>query len=434
MPDDDIKTEKQLPATVTEKRSDPPGVMKKSLQSWVILIVAVLMLLVIWLTGGTKAKTPALQNKPSPVGSNVGTAPEDIARRLLAQQQEQARNLVAQATNQPNLATGNLAGQPRPSLPDPQLQQAQQLPQAPPADPIAEDERKRKYTSLFSSSIALSYRDPQPKSANQVGPAQQQTPEQFLGAVPGLPFNLFPQPTASTVQPPNPSVPSVSAAQAPAPSTAQATAEHRNAPANSNEANGKNYTIFEGTFLDAVLVTRLDGDFSGPVICMLDSDIYSQDRQHLLIPAGSKLLGETRHVDGFGQRRLAVSFHRLIMPDGYSLDLDRFQGLNQIGETGLKDQVNNHYLQIFGASIAIGAIAGLAEAGSQVNGAGVESSADAYRQGVATSLSQSSLHVLDRFLNILPTITIREGHRVKVYLTQDLLAPDYNQHAMPSNI
>jgi type IV secretory pathway VirB10-like protein len=205
-------------------------------------------------------------------------------------------------------------------------------------------------------------------------------------------------------------------------------------PANLNEASGKDYTIIEGTFLETVLVTRLDGDFSGAVICMLTNDIYSQDRQHLLIPSGSKLLGETKHVDGFGQRRLAISFHRLIMPDGYSLDLDRFQGLNQIGQTGLKDQVNNHYLQIFGASIAIGTIAGFAQAGTQVNAAGIQSSADAYRQGVATSLSQSSLHVLDRFLNILPTITIREGHRVKVYLTQDLLAPDYNQHTMPSNI
>jgi type IV secretion system protein VirB10 len=146
-------------------------------------------------------------------------------------------------------------------------------------------------------------------------------------------------------------------------------------------------------------------------------------------------MGETKRVDAFGQRRLAVSFHRLIMPDGYSLDLDHFQGLNQIGETGLKDKVNNHYLQIFGASIAIGAIGGLAQLGTQANSAGVpESSTDAYRQGVASSLSQSSLHVLDRFLNILPTVTIREGHRVKVYLTEDLLVPDYTQHVMPSNI
>ena len=167
---------------------------------------------------------------------------------------------------------------------------------------------------------------------------------------------------------------------------------------------------------------------------MMTNNIYSHDGQRLLIPAGTKVMGETKRVEGFGQTRLAVVFHRLIMPDGYSVDLDQFQGLNQIGETGLKDKVNHHYLQIFGASIAVGAIAGLAEAGTNTSSSVCHRPADAYRQGVATSLAQSSTHILDRFLNLLPTITIREGHRVKVYLTQDLLVPDYAQHEMPSNL
>jgi len=423
---EEIKNEQQQPAAVTNKRTDPPGVMRKSIQSWVILAIAVLMLLVIWLSGGTKAKSASPQNKPSPGTANIGGTPEDIAARLLAEQREQARNSITQARNTPNLTNPNLPGQPpapAPILQEQQMQQPQQV------DPIAEDQRKRKYTSLFSSSVALSYREPQTKAAAQA--MQQPTPEQLAAAIAGLPITPYPPPQAPGIELPNPIG---SFSQSPGAPVSNSVPEHRSLPANPNVSNGKDYTVFEGTLLETVLVTRLDGDFSGPVICMLTNDVYSQDRQHLLIPAGSKLLGETKHVDAFGQRRLAVSFHRLIMPDGYSLDLDRFQGLNQIGETGLKDKVNNHYLQIFGASIAIGAIAGLAEAGTQVNAAGLQSSTDAYRQGVATSLSQSSLHVLDRFLNILPTITIREGHRVKVYLTQDLLVPDYTQHLMPSNL
>ena len=66
----------------------------------------------------------------------------------------------------------------------------------------------------------------------------------------------------------------------------------------------------------------------------------------------------------FGQTRLAVAFHRLIMPDGYSVSLDQFKGMNQIGDTGLRDKVNNHYFKIFGASLAVGAIGGIAEAHS----------------------------------------------------------------------
>jgi type IV secretion system protein VirB10 len=165
---------------------------------------------------------------------------------------------------------------------------------------------------------------------------------------------------------------------------------------------------------------------------LLSTDVFSNDRQHLLIPAGSKLLGETKKVDTFGQNRLAVTFHRLLMPDGYSVSLDQFKGLNQIGDIGLRDQVNNHYLHIFGVSLAIGAIGGVAQAGT--TGSLTASGTDLMRQGFAQSTAQSSAQILDKFLNIMPTVTVREGHRVKVYLSGDLELPDYNDHKMPSNL
>jgi type IV secretion system protein VirB10 len=120
------------------------------------------------------------------------------------------------------------------------------------------------------------------------------------------------------------------------------------------------------------------------------------------------------------------------MPDGYSLSLDQFQGLNQIGETGLKDKVNHHYIQIFGTAIAIGLVAGIAQANTTYgyNTTGT----DEMRQGFAQSLSGTSLQILNRFLNILPTVTIREGNRIKVLLTDDLLLPGYDNHTIPSNL
>src|ERR1700694_1990981 len=128
----------------------------------------------------------------------------------------------------------------------------------------------------------------------------------------------------------------------------------------SDAAAGKTYILFEGTILESVLINRLDGQFVGPVECLLTNDVYSHDRQHLLIPEATKILGETKRVEPFGQTRLAVAFHRLIMPDGYSINLDQFKGLNQIGDAGLRDQVNNHYLRIFGTSLAIGALGAVA--------------------------------------------------------------------------
>jgi type IV secretory pathway VirB10-like protein len=195
---------------------------------------------------------------------------------------------------------------------------------------------------------------------------------------------------------------------------------------------GKRYVVFEGTFLETLLINRLNGTFSGPVNCLVTNDVYSHDRQHILIPAGTKLLGETKKVEALGQQRLAVFFHRLIMPDGFSVSLDEFKGLSQIGETALRDKVNNHYFQIFGASLAVGILGGIAEAGT--GNSLTNSPLDQARAGFGSSLANSSMQILDRFLNILPTVTIREGNRVKVYLSGDLLLPDYAQHTMQPDL
>ena len=180
-------------------------------------------------------------------------------------------------------------------------------------------------------------------------------------------------------------------------------------------------------------MNRLDGDAAGPVKVLVSNPLYSHDRQHVLIPDGTIVLGEARKIGATGigqQRRLAVVFHRMIMPDGYSVDLDQFHGLDQTGEEGLKDKVNNHYLQIFGTSIALGVIAGAGEI-EQGGGMISTSGSQAFTTGAASSLSQSATTVLDQFLEIPPTITIREGHRVKVYFMQDMLLPAYENHTIP---
>ena len=193
---------------------------------------------------------------------------------------------------------------------------------------------------------------------------------------------------------------------------------------------GQPYVIYEGLTLDTVLMNRLDGDAAGPVKVLVSKPVYSHDHQHVLIPDGTIVLGEARKIgnSGFGQqRRIAVVFHRMLMPDGYSVDLDQFHGLDQIGEEGLKDKVNNHYLEVFGASIALGVVSGAAQITQ--GGTGYSSTgSQAFTNGAASGVSQQATSVLDKFIQIPPTITIREGHRVKVYFTQDMLLPAYDNH------
>ena len=191
----------------------------------------------------------------------------------------------------------------------------------------------------------------------------------------------------------------------------------------------KTYKVFEGTILETVLTNRVNGAAAGPINTMVTTDVWSHDRQKLLIPQGTRCLGTVSAVNSGNQQRLFVSFHRCIMPDGYSLNLDRFAGLNQIGETGLRDQVNHHYAQIFGASLAIGAVAGLAQVGNSTSGFGYDPSV-AIRNGVSQQIAQEAVHVLDHFLNQLPTFTIRERARVKIYLSSDLDVPAYDTHEL----
>ncbi len=171
--------------------------------------------------------------------------------------------------------------------------------------------------------------------------------------------------------------------------------------------------IHEGTFLEAVLVTQLSGEFPGPVLAMVSAPLYSANRQRVLIPRGSRALGTARAVQNRDQSRLAVAFHRLLLPDGSWIGLE-FTGLNQVGESGLRDEVNRHYLSTFAAAGAVGALSGLTLAGASPYG---------LRAGVGQGLGGSATSMLDRYLNRLPEITIRAGHRLRIWFTADVLVP-----------
>ena len=171
--------------------------------------------------------------------------------------------------------------------------------------------------------------------------------------------------------------------------------------------------IYEGSFLEGVLLTQLTGDFPGPVLATVSVPFYSADRQRVLIPRGTRVVGTARAVQDPDQNRLAVAFHRLLLPDGSWIDLE-FTGLNQAGEGALRDQVDRHYFSTFAAAGAVGVVSGLALAGGSPFG---------LRAGVGQGLGQSATSVLDRFLNRLPTITIRAGHRLRIWFTSDVLVP-----------
>jgi len=189
--------------------------------------------------------------------------------------------------------------------------------------------------------------------------------------------------------------------------------------------NGRLYRVFEGTVLEGVVTNHIDGGFSGPIMVSLTTDLYSHDHQQLLLPQGTWLLGEVQSVGNAQQRKMFVTFHRAICPDGFSLEFAKYIGLDQIGTTGLATNVNHGYLQAFAAAAAIGGLGGLAQIGN--NGSVLDPSVQ-IRNGISEQSAVEAEQVLNHFLNRLPIITLKEGSRARVYIGTDLLIPSYAEH------
>jgi type IV secretion system protein TrbI len=422
-------TEPQSEPTLRRNLTLPNGVLQKNLKTFVYLGAALLVIVAALFSSSGK-KTPGQQatakgQPPQPaLQDNTDSNVQEWKNQLQAEHQKEQQATMAAAMGDPALASATPAQQAAaaaygpngvavpciPGRPCPQAQQGNMQMQLTPvqqqAQLIAAKERERADDSRFASNLVYSRASEQQQSqvmAPQYGPAE-------------------PHVNGGVATPRAPEDPPETPA-----------GYKRPLEANVDSAVGQPYLVYEGSVLDTVLMNRLDGDAVGPVKVLVSNPLYSHDHQHVIIPEGTVVLGEAKKIGatGFGQqRRMAVVFHRLIMPDGYSVDLDQFQGLDQIGEEGLKDKVNNHYLQIFGTSIALGVVAGASQI-TQGGGTITTSGSQAFTNGAAGSVSQSATTILDRFIQIPPTITIREGHRVKVYFTQDLLLPAYSNHTIP---
>lgn len=449
------------PATQTEpelknRTTTPRGVLQKNLKTMVYMGVVLLLVVAMFVSSGKKKGTAGAKAKdatPAPqiqdnTANNVQALHTQLEIEHQRQQQEAASLAAASASygtpaQQAAAASYGATGQgiaPVPCVPGQVCNipatyaaggvpqggqgnggggQAQVSPEQQQMQQLAAKERERQYASRFESNLVFT-RTAQQEQQGQ-GQGQGSAQEQ------GSPYAARTQPGQAT----NLTAPRAAGEESSAP--AAAPSYKRAAEVNVSAASGQPYVIFEGLSLDTILMNRLDGDAAGPVKVLVSNPVYSHDHQHILIPEGTIVLGEARKIGGSGigqQRRIAVVFHRMIMPDGFSADLDQFHGLDQIGEEGLKDKLNNHYLQIFGTSIALGVISGAAQITQ--GGSGYSSTgSQAFVNGASGGISQQATAVLDKFIQIPPSITIREGHRVKVYFTQDMLLPAYTNHTIP---
>jgi len=407
------------------------GVLPKNLQTWVLIGITLLVVAVIALGGtGTKTKAPSSAAGQTPGGApSAPQIPLEQYEARLAQMKADAERAQQEALTAQSLLNA------QPPTPPPGMSDLMGAPAATTGeDEVKKRQVEREYSSLFASQLARSYRkDPAAAAGSEAPRSAELTPTS--AAV--VSAEGAKDPRLAELQSLRQSLDSQqqqlldALKPTPAPAATVPASRPITTGRNQLQPDAQHFALLEGSVLEATLLTRLNSDFSGPVVVQTSAPTYTRNLQHVLIPAGSRVIGEAKRTEAFGQTRLVVVFHRLLMPDGYSVDLDQFSGVSARGESALSDEVNHHYFRIFGSSIALGMLGGLSSLGASPAN---PTALDQFRLGAASSFGQQATHVLDKFTNILPTITIREGHRVRVWIAQDLTLPAYEAHAMPKDL
>lgn len=204
------------------------------------------------------------------------------------------------------------------------------------------------------------------------------------------------------------------------------------------------YILQAGSVIPAVLKTTISTDLPGVLTAVVSQDVFdSITGKYLLIPRGSRLIGEYNSTISYGQTQVQVKFTRLIRPDGTSIILPNQPGTNEMGTSGLSDEVDNHWGKLIGAGVlgALFNIPGII-ATNQMNNSGSTTynpSTGSYstNQSLGSTAGASSLQsvgqsasnigngIASKALNIQPTLIINAGYQFSVMVTKDIVLPPY---------
>ena len=173
-----------------------------------------------------------------------------------------------------------------------------------------------------------------------------------------------------------------------------------------------------GSVIPAALITGIRSDLPGLVTAQVTQNVYdSPTGRILLIPQGSRLIGDYDADVAFGQSRMLLAWNRLILPDGRSIVLERQPAADPRGFAGLQDSTDYHWGGVLKAAL----VSTLLGVGSEVGSGGDGDLARAIRRGTQDSVNRAGEQIVSRELNVRPTLTIRPGFPVRVLVTRDLV-------------
>ena len=183
------------------------------------------------------------------------------------------------------------------------------------------------------------------------------------------------------------------------------------------------WQVTAGSVIAASLLTGLNSDLPGLVVAQVTEAVFdSATGRATLIPQGARLLGRYEAKVAFGQRRAMVVWDRLIMPDGASIVLDSAPATDASGQSGLTDRVDFHSWQL-ARGIALSTLLGV---GTELSFGDAESDlVRAIRESVQSNTNRAGQRIVERNLDIAPTITVRPGFPVRVLVHKDLVLPPW---------
>jgi type IV secretion system protein VirB10 len=189
------------------------------------------------------------------------------------------------------------------------------------------------------------------------------------------------------------------------------------------------YVLQAGSIIPAALITGLKSDLPGTIFAQVTENVYdSPTGRYLLIPQGARLQGEYDSSVSFGQSRVLLVWTRLLMPDGHWIALQRQEGADHQGYSGLQDGVNYHWWGIAKATVLSTVLGIGSELGANNNNNDIVL---ALREGTADTLNQAGQQIVERQLNIQSTLTDRNGLPVDVIVDRDLVLTPYGQEGSP---
>ncbi len=181
------------------------------------------------------------------------------------------------------------------------------------------------------------------------------------------------------------------------------------------------FLLQAGSIIPAALITGIRSDLPGQITAQVTQNVYdSPTGSLLLIPQGTRMIGEYDDAVTFGQRRVLLVWTRLIFPDGRSIVLERQPGADTAGYAGLEDRVDYHWASILRAA----GLSTLLAVGAELATNEEDRLARAIRNGALDTINEAGQRIVEQQLEVPPTLTIRPGFPVRVIVTHDLvLAP-----------